>query len=99
MTKITDEQIEALAREIGNRPYHPTIGNVAHNTGWLTDEGITIRQELMRTAMGGLLVNGAVHRHAFSANKGSFDPVIIADTAKEHTNAMLLQMAKDELGI
>lgn len=80
----TDEQIEAKAREIGARNYHP-IGTFIPgvNTG-----GISIRQELMRTAMGEVDA---------SAPEGYF--LHKAKSASNYTNALLLQMAKDELGV
>ena len=73
MTEITPEQIESKAREIGSRPYHPT-DDYYHF-------GISVRQELMRTAMG--------------ACQGAFN----IDWCINVTNALLIQMAKDELGV
>lgn len=91
--QVTEQQIKERAQQIGDRPYYPLPSE--HASWW----GITIRQELMRTAMGGMLVNGAVHKHAFSANKGSFDPAIISEVATAQTNALLLEMARQELGV
>jgi hypothetical protein len=76
----TQEQIEAKAREIGGRPYHPT-DDYYHF-------GITIRQELMRTAMG-LVCPGQPD--------GLYE--YMAKEASKYTNALLIQMAKDELGV
>lgn len=99
MTEITQEQIEKLAREIGQRPYHAIVfdtTNLYNVNGILTDHtytyghsGISIRGELMRTAMGGLCANPSTTNWE----------VRLASDAQDITNAILLQMAKDELGV
>lgn len=79
---VLPEQIEAKAREIGSSPYHPT-DDYYHF-------GITVRQELMRTAM------GAIITLEYSQRSGES---MAAKSASMFTNALLLQMAKDELGV
>lgn len=96
----TDEQIKERAREIGGRPYHPLNYDGSKNglqDGYILSDGychghtgITIRQELMRTAM------GAIIPLEYPQNSGE---VMCAKSASMFTNALLLQMAKDELGI
>lgn len=100
MTEITQEQIEKLAREIGQRPYHAIVfdtTNLYNVNGILTDHtytyghsGISIRQELMRTAM------GAIITLEYSQRSGES---MAAKSASMFTNALLLQIAKDELGV
>ena len=84
MTEITPEQIEAKAREIGARNYHP-IGTFIPG---VETGGITVRQELMRTAMG-----------ATDLQVCNQWAECVASIASELANAILLQMAKDELGV
>ena len=86
----TPEQIEAKAMEIGSRPYHPLPPNFYHPEQHLIypTPGISIRQELMRTAMG-----------ATDLQVCNQWAECVASIASELANAILLQMAKDELGV
>ena len=85
---MTPEQIEAKAREIGNRPYHPIPPRFyAEGSSDFAIPGITIRQELMRTAMGALI----------PIKFNVFDEDYMATKTSRFTNALLLEMAKQEL--
>lgn len=109
MTEITQEQIEAKAREIGARPYHAVIlphGRFAEQkfTGGVfiiepdknqvfAYTGISIKQELMRTAMGTILSvsDGCI----LSVDK----KINCIDFLNLQVHTILIQMAKDELGV
>lgn len=106
----TDEQIKARASAIGNRPYHPVIFDGFN--AWKDDEGkivnsgychgysgITIRGELLKTAMGNLCSNPACIYRPQQDNGINYASESISVIAKDITNALLIQMAKDELGV
>jgi len=85
---VLPEQIEAKAREIGQRNYHPIPPRFfLDGSSDFATPGITIRGELMRTAMGQMC-----------NNHNNYIERIINDI-NDITNALLLQMAKDELGV
>jgi hypothetical protein len=87
---MTPEQIEAKAKEIGARNYHP-IGTFIPgvNTG-----GITIKQELMRTAIGALIGNDWVSILSVKERQD-----IKIELCLQMTTALLLEMAKQELEV
>jgi hypothetical protein len=102
--KPTEQEIQERARQIGDRPYHPVVlpqdryaeqkftGGVfiinPDKNQVFAYTGITIRFELMRTAMG---------TASASSPYGYFEHK--AKKASEYTNAMLIQMARQELGV
>ena len=92
MKEITEQQIIERAKKIGNRPYHPTLGNVAFNPDWITKDGVTIRQEFMRTAMGHLISNDWVSNLSLEQRRN-----INIQTCTDYTDALLYQLAKAEL--
>lgn len=79
----TDEHIKALAKEIGDRNYFP----ISDST---TRRGISIRFELLKTAMGGLC-------SSFTELSSWENEIVVRSI--NITNALLIQMAKDELGV
>lgn len=85
-----DQQIQERAKQIGDRPYHPVILYDDWNE---VEYGITIRQELMRTAMGAMLSSAEGCVVAVGGHPSTMDFILM------HVNAILIQMAKDELGI
>ena len=96
--KVTEQQIQEHANQIGNRPYHPVMPDLDAD-GVLSEKfinaqmfgnfyiGITIRQELMRTAMGS----------TYDLFNTSNDDIV--KNARQITNKMLLEMARQELGV
>lgn len=86
----TQEQIEAKAMEIGARNYHPIPPRffLDGNSDFATP-GINIRQELMRTAMGATI----------PMEYGMTDFIATSKVASGYTNALLLEMARHELGV
>lgn len=89
----TEEQIQERAKEIGLRNYYPIPSDLAlvHP---LSHRGITIRQELMRTAMGAMIGMDSVSYLSIDDRVNSK-----VNLCTYYTNALLIQMAKDELGI
>ena len=90
---ITEQQIKERAREIGDRPYHPVTDDA--NSMYRTERsnGITIRFELMRTAIGGM----DFKEYRKDWGYGWEDEV--ANDISKVTNALLLEMARQELGV
>ena len=90
--EITEQQIQERANIIGDREYYPLP---------YPYEGccITIRQELMRTAMGGLTSNDQ-WTIEFKVNNDWDDYIKrVSGGASELANALLLEMARQELGV
>ena len=101
--KVTEQQIQEHANQIGNRPYHPVMPDLDAD-GALSEKfinaqmfgnfyiGITIRQELMRTAMASiiLVVEGDSVEDGLS---------IASKSASQYADALLLEMARQELGV
>jgi hypothetical protein len=93
--KPTEQQIQERARQIGERPYHPIqhyyTPDSCYEKGYAI-HGITIRFELMRTAMASIIpiVEQDRVEHGLS---------IASESASQYANAMLLEMARQELGV
>jgi flagellar motor switch/type III secretory pathway protein FliN len=91
--KPTEQQIQERAKQIGDRPYHPVPDDANSMYRTARSNGISIRFELMRTAMGGLLSSneGHVISHDKKINLVSFLSLQV--------NTLLLEMARQELGV
>jgi hypothetical protein len=89
--KPTEQEIQERAKQIGERPYHPIPDEMYRNE---SNNGISIRFELMRTAMGSVI--GMDSESSLSLN----DRVKMkARLCTNYTNALLLEMARQELGV
>lgn len=97
--QITEQQIQERAQQIGNRPYHPVPDDASSMYRTERSNGITIRQELMRTAMGGLTSNDQWTIEFKVDNDWSDYIKRVSGGASELTNALLLEMARHELGV
>lgn len=86
--KPTEQQIQERANLIGSRPYHPVPDD--SNSMYRTEYGISIRQELMRTAMGSLI---PMYDNVESGIE------VCALCASNYVDALLLEMARHELGV
>jgi hypothetical protein len=86
----TEQQIQERARQIGDRPYFPVPDDANSMYRTASSNGITIRFELMRTAMASII----------PIEYGHNDWVIATSkVATELANALLLEMARQELGV
>jgi hypothetical protein len=86
--KPTEQEIQERAREIADRPYFPVPLDRDPLYSASATNGITIRFELMRTAMGGIC-----------ANEKPYSDLGFASVVSNITNALLLEMARQELGV
>ena len=90
--QVTEQQIKERANQIGDRPYHPVPDDA--NSMYRTERsnGITIRFELMRTVMASiiLVVEGDSVEDGLS---------IASKSALQYADALLLEMARQELGV
>jgi hypothetical protein len=88
----TEQQIQERARQIGDRPYFPIPDDANSMYRTAMSNGISIRFELMRTAMASIIpiVEQDRVEHGLS---------IASESASQYTNAMLLEMARHELGV
>ena len=97
--EYTEQQIQERAKQIGDRPYHPIQDNLDSMYRTQSSDGITIRYQLMRTAMGGLTSNDQ-WTIEFKVDNDWGDYIKrVSGGASELTNALLLEMARQELGV
>ena len=85
--EITEQQIKERAQQIGDREYYPLPYDYISC-------GISIRQELMRTAMGSVI--GMDYESSLSMNDRVKMKIRLCTN---YTNALLLEMARQELGV
>ena len=72
-------------------PAFPTLGNVSHNSDWITEDGMTLRQHYA-----GLALQGVLAGYWGNASMGGLDPSMIANEAVQQADALIAELAKGE---
>ena len=84
-----------MSRAIDNGgPAFPTIGNIAHNSDWLSDDGMTLRDWLAGQALPAIITATSAGQHDPSAKHGKGVVGSMAADAYEIADAMIAARAK-----